>query len=318
MAIMPPDTPLWHEVVKEEGLAAVWPLDSEDTARNLQAAWAKVADSVGEGGFQVGQAAGVVNRSWPDRAGAATVDAVTAYFERIRETSLQMAWTGIYGLTYADHIEKAKTAVKDTIAGWEEAYAAAGAPAFGKDTAYDQSLVVFHAAQKCFKIIDDAARDVATTLVTTATEDEIRNDRGTLDNIRQLGNLGRLFDKLTRKEDWGQVLAPITGAKTADDVDNGEPLDQAIASNWAGFAANIGTGVLAAGAAGAAGAAAAVAGPVGILAGMTAGAFTSGAVDSMYENGPTHIMTALDRGGERVVETFQGMGEALGSAVGMD
>jgi hypothetical protein len=314
MAIMPPDTPLWHEVVKAEGLAAVWPLDSEDTARALQAAWAKVADSVGEGGFQVGHAAGVIGSSWPDPAGAATVDAVTAYFDRIKETSLQMVWTGIYGLSYADHIEKAKTAVKDTIAGWEEAYAAAGVPRVGKDTVHEQSTVVWYAAQKCFKIIDDAARAVATTLVTRANEDQIRNDTGTLDLLRQVGNVGRLFDKLTRKEDWGQVLAPITGIKTADDVDNGEPLDQAIASNWSGFLANIGTGALVAGAAGGA----ALAGPVGILAGMTAGAFTSGAVDSMYENGPGHIMTAMDRGGERVVETFQGMGEAFGSAVGMD
>ncbi|WP_162908088.1 hypothetical protein [Allorhizocola rhizosphaerae] len=308
---MPPDTALWHEVVAEQGLQAVWPMDSEETATKLQEAWQKVADAIGEGGFQVSQAAGVVASSWPDSAGDTTIDAVTAYFDRIKETALQLAWIGIHGLSYADAIVKAKTSVKETIAGWEDAYAAAGVPQFGKDTAYDQSLVVFHAAQQCFKIIDDAARDIQSTLVSQALDAQVRNDRGTLDATRQGGNVARLFDAISRGLDrWG-ILTPITGVKTADDIDNGESIGQAIASNWGGWAANIGTGTLVAGAIGGA-----AGGPIGMLAGMTAGAFTSGVVDSMYENGPTHLSTALDRGGEQVVETFQGIGEAVGSGVG--
>lgn len=108
----------------------------------------------------------------------------------------------------------------------------------------------------------------------------------------------------------GGVLA---AGGIAYDIANGKPADQAIVSGGAGFAASVGAGALAG---------TAIGGPVGTavgaVAGVAVGAFTSGAVDSLYENGVGAIGTAVEDGGQAVLDTgsaIGGLAKDTGSAV---
>lgn len=96
----------------------------------------------------------------------------------------------------------------------------------------------------------------------------------------------------------------------AYDITNGKPADQAIVSGGAGFGASVGTGALVG---------TAIGGPVGTaigaVGGAAVGAFTSGTIDSLYENGIGHIGEAAKDGAESVVNTGKAIG-SLGKDVG--
>ncbi|SNR38439.1 hypothetical protein SAMN06265360_104134 [Haloechinothrix alba] len=95
----------------------------------------------------------------------------------------------------------------------------------------------------------------------------------------------------------------------AYDIHQGKDPAQAVASGGAGFAASVGAG---------AAVGAVVGGPVGVAVGTVVGAgvgvFTSGMVDSLWENGVGNVGDAVVDGGKTVAETGQAIGEGLATA----
>lgn len=113
------------------------------------------------------------------------------------------------------------------------------------------------------------------------------------------------------------------GVGVVVDLFDGGSVPQALASNVGGYAAgaavttgvSAGTSVLAATAAGAAmGSAVPVVGTVvGAVAGLTVGIFASGAIDSMFTNGPD-VGAAWDAGTDAVSDTVGAVGDGLEAA----
>lgn len=99
------------------------------------------------------------------------------------------------------------------------------------------------------------------------------------------------------------------------DVANGKPVGQAVVSNGAGFAASVGAGAVVG---------TAIGGPVGTAVGAVVGAgvgvFTSGMVDSLYENGIGAVGQAIEDGVDAVADTGEvivdGVSDAAGAVVG--
>src|SRR5262245_43198652 len=113
------------------------------------------------------------------------------------------------------------------------------------------------------------------------------------------------------------VSRGLVGVGIGVDLLQGESVPQAVASNVGGYAAgaavtaggSAGTSMLAATAAGAAmGSAVPVVGTVvGAGVGLAVGLFASGAIDSLFENGPD-VERALDEGAEAVTDTVGAVG----------
>ncbi|PRX44333.1 hypothetical protein B0I33_112211 [Prauserella shujinwangii] len=95
----------------------------------------------------------------------------------------------------------------------------------------------------------------------------------------------------------------------AYDIAHGKPVDQAIVSGGAGFAASVGAG---------AAVGTVIGGPVGTAVGAVIGAgvgvFTSGMVDSLYENGIGAVGQAIDDGAKAVTDTLEVVGDGIGDA----
>ncbi|MGH3620689.1 MAG: hypothetical protein ACRDQ5_02740, partial [Sciscionella sp.] len=104
----------------------------------------------------------------------------------------------------------------------------------------------------------------------------------------------------------GGVLA---AAGIAYDISQGKPADQAIVSGVGGFGASVATGAVFG----------SFGGPIGIgfgaVVGAGVGVFTSGAIDSLYENGIGAIGQAIKDGRDAVVDTGETVFDA-GKAVG--
>lgn len=115
----------------------------------------------------------------------------------------------------------------------------------------------------------------------------------------------------------------LVGVGIVTDLVAGESAPQALASNIGGYAAgaaattavSAGTSMLAATATGAAlGSAVPVVGTaVGAVVGLGVGIFASGAIDSMFENGPD-VGAAVDAGAEAVTDTVGAVGDGLEAA----
>lgn len=143
----------------------------------------------------------------------------------------------------------------------------------------------------------------------------------------QAARSGRIADDFESKSKWSGIAKNISrglvGAGVVMDMRDGESFLQAATSNVGGYAAgaavtggiSAGTTVLAATATGAAlGSAVPVVGTaVGAAVGLGVGIFASGAIDSLFENGPD-VGQALDEGWESVTDTVGAVGDGLESA----
>ncbi|WP_216212599.1 WXG100 family type VII secretion target [Amycolatopsis aidingensis] len=97
----------------------------------------------------------------------------------------------------------------------------------------------------------------------------------------------------------------------AYDIANGKPVDQAVVSGGVGFGASVAAG---------AAVGTVIGGPVGTAVGAVVGAgvgvFTSGMVDSLYENGIGEVGQAIEDGGQAVVDTGKAIADGVGDAAG--
>jgi hypothetical protein len=131
------------------------------------------------------------------------------------------------------------------------------------------------------------------------------------DDVRKLDDLAKHADDLDRAST--RVPLKLGGALTIAgigyDIATGKDPVQATASGLGGFAASVGTGALIG---------TAIGGPVGTAVGVVVGAgvgiFTSGAIDSLFENGPD-VGEAFDAGVDAVKDTGEAVGDAVGGAV---
>lgn len=101
-----------------------------------------------------------------------------------------------------------------------------------------------------------------------------------------------------------KVGGGLAAAGVAYDIYQGKPVDQAIVSGGVGFGASVAAGAMIGSAipfpiAGTA---------IGALAGAGVGIFTSGAVDSLYQNGFDSLGTAVSDGGSAVVDSGKAVG----------
>ncbi|MBA0128056.1 hypothetical protein H0B56_21130 [Haloechinothrix sp. YIM 98757] len=108
----------------------------------------------------------------------------------------------------------------------------------------------------------------------------------------------------------GRMSGPaFTLGAIAYDIHQGKSWQQASASNGIGFAASVGAG---------AAVGTAIGGPVGTAVGTVVGAgvgvFTSGMVDSLWENGVGNVGDAIVDGGKAVAETGQAIGTGVMNA----
>jgi uncharacterized protein YukE len=140
---------------------------------------------------------------------------------------------------------------------------------------------------------------------------------------------GSAADDAVRTERFGGLAKGVSrglvGVGILVDLHDGESVPQAVASNVGGYAAGVGvtvavdagTTMLAATAAGAAmGSAVPVVGTaVGAVVGLGVGVFASGAIDSLFENGPD-VGAAWDAGTEAVTDTVGAVGDGIKSAAG--
>lgn len=106
-----------------------------------------------------------------------------------------------------------------------------------------------------------------------------------------------------------------TGYAIYDDIQSGESVEQAVASNVGGFAA----GMLAGAGAGAV-VGTIIGGPVGTVVGAVVGGlvgagvgmFTSGVIDHLFENASATIASTLQAGFDEVANTVGAVGDAIG------
>lgn len=100
-------------------------------------------------------------------------------------------------------------------------------------------------------------------------------------------------------------------AGVAYDIVNGKPVGQAVVSGAAGFGASVATGAVVG---------TMIGGPVGTAVGAVVGAgvgvFTSGMVDSLYENGIGEIGQAIEDGGKAVVDTGKAIADGASAVAG--
>jgi hypothetical protein len=183
-------------------------------------------------------------------------------------------------------------------------------------------------------------RQTATTFSTEAAE-AFRRINGTdytrtghsafYDDIRNAERLQGLSDDATRAADdavrggskftrlSGGLSKLLVGVGIGMDLHDGESVPQAVASNVGGYAAGAGVGALASvGTSMAMGAAFGSVVPgvgtaVGAVVGLGVGIFASGAIDSLFENGPD-VGQAISEGAEAVTDTVDAVGEGIGDA----
>lgn len=144
-----------------------------------------------------------------------------------------------------------------------------------------------------YRLLDDAAdhRAQAARLADEASDVKLPKGIG-----RALGVLG----------------VAATGFAIQQDIEEGESATQAVASNVGGFAASLGAGAATGAIVGSfipvPGVGTAVGFVAGAAVGAVVGAFTSGAIDSMFEEGIDDVGAAFTAGAEEVAD----LGEAVG------
>ena len=132
------------------------------------------------------------------------------------------------------------------------------------------------------------------------------------DEVRRLDDLAEHADDLDKaaKRVPLKLGGALTLAGIGYDIYSGKDPVEATASGLGGFAASVGTGALVG---------TAIGGPVGTAVGAVVGAgvgiFTSGAIDSLFENGPD-VGEAAEAGWDAVKDTGGAIGDAVGGAVG--
>jgi uncharacterized protein YukE len=140
-----------------------------------------------------------------------------------------------------------------------------------------------------------------------------------LDRARQLGSSaddwGQSADDLAAK---GRVIPLKLGGSLAIagvgyDIATGEDPVQAVTSGGGGFLASVGAGAAAGAVAGTLVPVPGVGTAAGAVIGAGAGIFTSGAIDSLFENGPD-VEVAAQAGLDAVTDTGEAVGGAVDSA----
>ncbi len=128
MAIPEPSTPLWLAV---KAVYDAWPLDLEDTATALAAAWRQGITAMNTGATDTAAAAGSAHAAWQDDAGGAFTTTVAEQTRTMAELGSQMAVAAARGDAYATQLTGAKTDIVTTIAANEGLYAFLGSPLLG-------------------------------------------------------------------------------------------------------------------------------------------------------------------------------------------
>jgi hypothetical protein len=345
--INPPTGPLWDAVKAVGGQDHVWPMDNEETAADLAKAWQAVADQVGEGGFQASQAAAMVDKGWSDSAGKALTQKTTEFFNKVKEVALQVSQTGFLGDYYQQHLIAAKNAVIGEIGKYNQAYAEAGipAPGAGAGAAGQQALLASVVAEICKAIVDEEADAIKNTLAKQATDARNAKNKSAMGlpgnvatplsaawsvqksglekkaaelaegakansaaarEAKFLADQADANSKLIKGVSRG-LSGTLAGVGIAYDIANGKPVAQAVTAGVASWAA-----------ATAAGAAIGTLIPVpvvgtlaGAAGGFLVGAFTSGAVNSLFEHGPGNLGTAAEEGLNSIGDTVKGIGSVF-------
>ncbi|WP_116044405.1 WXG100 family type VII secretion target [Amycolatopsis palatopharyngis] len=100
-------------------------------------------------------------------------------------------------------------------------------------------------------------------------------------------------------------------AGIAYDIANGKPVGQAVVSGGVGFGASVAAGAVVG---------TMIGGPVGTAVGAVVGAgvgvFTSGMVDSLYENGIGEVGQAIEDGGKAIVDTGKAIADGASAVAG--
>ncbi|MCV7363097.1 DUF1269 domain-containing protein [Mycolicibacterium neworleansense] len=131
-----------------------------------------------------------------------------------------------------------------------------------------------------------------------------------IDHARSLANQADDVAKgaQSTKANAGRIGLKVGGglavAGVVYDIANGKDVDQAIVSGAAGFGASVAAGALI----GTAIPVPVVGTAVGALVGAGVGIFTSGAVDSLYQNGIGSLGTAISDGASAVADTGRAVG----------
>jgi hypothetical protein len=334
VAIAQPVDPLWDQV-KLYGEDQVWPMDSEDAARALGTAWQGVADQVGEKGFQASQIGTTLSQAWKDGAGQVATQKVGAYFDGVKAVALQISQVGIMGEFYAQHLEAAKNAVKQVVAQYSQAYAQSMTPGPGSALGGRYTMnVAGVVAEMCKEIVDREADAVKNTLAKQAGDATAARKKDLMKIPGYVATTGSAANSAWKSSLEKQAAALAENPKTAADAQfikdqaaANSKLVKGLSRGLSGATAVVGAGIdIANGtppveaitAAGASWVAATAAGAaigtlipvpvVGTLAGaaggFVVGAFTSGAVKSLFEHGPDHIGTAIESGWDSVKAPF--------------
>lgn len=110
---------------------------------------------------------------------------------------------------------------------------------------------------------------------------------------------------------WGfRVGGALATAGVVYDIANGKPVAQAITSGAVGFGASVGAGALI----GSAIPVPVVGTVAGAIGGAVVGVFTSGMVDSLWQNGVGAVGDAIEEGASAVGEAAEAVGSAIGDA----
>ncbi|CAM2947393.1 hypothetical protein SAXI111661_10075 [Saccharomonospora xinjiangensis] len=168
------------------------------------------------------------------------------------------------------------------------------------------------------RLADDAARFMAQATSTSGvTPDVVYRD---VDTARTMANQA---DDLAResadaKAAAGRLALKTSGALAAagvvyDIAVADKPVGQAFVSGAGGFAASVGAGVATGALVGSAIPVPGVGTVAGAVVGAVVGVFTSGAIDSLYQNGIGALGDAVEAGAEAVGDTVEAIGDAAGA-----
>ncbi|SFQ21620.1 hypothetical protein SAMN05421810_105208 [Amycolatopsis arida] len=302
--------------------------------RRVQSDMARIRREAAAAGLTV--AGDVINEPGPAPADpgpaptgeAATSDAVRAHSEAVQAQQAHQAKVAAY--------EKARTEAEATRRTWQgsvETIAAeansVGPKAWLTVSDVAGNTIAAAAGAKYGSFLLEGARiyadDAAQALRHVRAYGEVVLDhKGFYANLDRAQASTRAASALADDATSAQQRAKLGGLKLGGalavggivyDVAHGKPVDQAIVSGGVGFGASVvagaGVGTLIGGPVGTA---------VGALVGAGVGVFTSGMVDSLYENGIGAVGQAIEDGAKALVDTGEvvvdGIGDAAGAVAG--
>lgn len=224
-------------------------------------------------------------------------------------------------------------------------HAAAAARQIGKLAADTLKNVWSDVSQKWFLVIGDLANGAAGALavqhvsILTKQSQFLADESAKFLNLAKSAPEGSTVSQIYRDVNAGQAAAhsaddaakaaadmekkaPRVGLKVGGalavagvvyDIAHGKPVGQAVVSGAAGFGASVAAGAGLGSAVGTIfpGVGNVVGAAVGAVGGAVVGVFTSGVVDSIYQNGIGAVGTAIEEGANAVVDA----GKAIGGAV---